>query len=282
MKILKICVIAALVALSVERVAVAAGDITQLQSGMNDIVITQQGGIKRQVLIELPQKIVKGGHPVVIGMHGAGGPVVAYNRRLKPFVNQYGLISVSPLATETKTGVTAWAFTVGAKTNADDVGLMKDIIALLDTQGLVDHARIYATGSSSGGLMAYRLARETDLFAAIAPTKCGMTIGGHEPLEGTRPLSIMQVIGDADKSYHGSSGQYPMYSAKERIDIWSTFNKCGKPVFKDHGTWTSTHYGCDDSKEIELVTLKGVGHSLGKWAPITDEMLIRFLLKQRK
>jgi poly(3-hydroxybutyrate) depolymerase len=73
-----------------------------------------------------------------------------------------------------------------------------------------------------------------------------------------------------------------MYSAKERIDIWSTFNKCGKPVFTDHGTYTSTHYGCDNSKEIELVTLKGVGHNLGEWAPVTDEMLIHFLLKQRK
>ena len=41
MKILKICVIAALVALSVGRVAVAAADIAHLQSGMNDIVIKQ-------------------------------------------------------------------------------------------------------------------------------------------------------------------------------------------------------------------------------------------------
>ena len=282
MRIRQFCAIVALAALSGGCVAVAEADGAQLRSGVNDIVITQQGGIRRQVLIELPQKISKGGHPVVIGMHGAGGPVVAYNRRLKPFVNQYGLISVSPLATETKTGVTAWSFRADAKTNADDVGLMKDIISLLDTQGLVDHARIYATGSSSGGLMAYRLARETDLFAAIAPTKCGMTIGGHEPLESTRPLSIMQVIGDADKSYHGSSGKYPMYSAQQRMDIWSTFNKCEKPVFTDHGTWTSTHYDCANNKEIELMVLKGVGHSLGEWAPVTDKMLIQFLLKQRK
>ena len=177
----------------------------------------------------------------------------------------------------------AWTFKEGAPTQADDVGLIKDIVALLDKQGLVDHRRIYATGSSSGGLMAYRLARETRLFAAIAPTKCGMAIGAHEPQKSTDPISIMQVIGDVDKSFNGSNKTHPMYSAKERIDIWSKFNDCESPSFTDHGDWTSTHYVCANNKEIELMILKGVGHSLGeKWGARTDKMLIEFLLKQTK
>ena len=128
-----------------------------------------------------------------------------------------------------KGGNAAWSFQEGAPAQADDVGLIEDIVALLDKQGLVDHRRIYATGASSGGLMAYRLARESTLFAAIAPTKCGMAIGAHEPLKSTDPISIMQVIGDVDKSFNGSNKTHPMYSAEERIDIWSKFNDLRKP-----------------------------------------------------
>jgi len=283
-RFIKISLIVFSAALSLAQAAETADVVPQLKPGVNEIYITQIDGLRREVLIELPTQINPGGHPVVFGLHGAGGPVTAYNRRLKPFVNQYGLISVSPLGSTSEEGITAWTFVKeGALTQADDVGLIKEIVALLDKQGLVDHRRIYATGSSSGGLMSYRLAKETKLFAAIAPTKCGMTKGAHEPQKSTDPISIMQVIGNVDKSFHGSDNVHPMYSAKERIDIWSKFNACEHPTFTDHGDWTSTHFKCADDKEIELMILKGVGHSLGKeWTVKTDKMLIEFLLKQRK
>jgi polyhydroxybutyrate depolymerase len=258
-------------------------DVSLLKPGVNEIVITQRGGIKRTALIELPLDIIEGGHPVIFGLHGAGGKAMGYNRRLKPFVNKHGLISVSPLGTKSKAGKAAWTFTEGASTQADDVGLMKVIVELLDKQRLVDHGRIYATGSSSGGLMSYRLAKETNLFAAIAPTKCGMAKNAHEPVKGTEPISIMQVIGDADKSFNGSNKRHPMYSATDRINIWAKFNNCKKPKFIDHGSWSSTRYLCEANKEIELMVMKGVGHTLGKnWTNKTDKMLVEFLLKQRK
>jgi len=281
---MKISFILFLLSLSLLQAAETAAGVPLLKPGVNKIYINQKDGLKREVLIELPVKIIQGGHPVVFGLHGAGGKVYSYNRRLKPFVNQYGLISVSPLGTESESGMAAWTFVEeGASTNADDLGLMEAIVELLDNQGLVDHSRIYATGSSSGGLMSYRLAKESKLFAAIAPAKCGMTKGAHEPQKGTDRISIMQVIGNEDKSFHGSNKKHIMYSAEERINIWSEFNSCEKPIFTDHGDWTSSHYNCADNKEIELMILKGVGHSLGKkWTTMTDKMLIEFLLKQRK
>ncbi|WP_111980432.1 alpha/beta hydrolase family esterase [Algibacillus agarilyticus] len=263
--------------------SIESANFFPLKPGVNEVVITQNSGIERKAMIELPLKIIESGHPIVFGLHGAGGKANGYNRRLKPFVNQHGLISVSPLGTKSKAGKTAWTFKKGASTHADDVGLIKAIIALLDKQGLVDHSRIYATGSSSGGLMAYRLAKETNLLAAIAPTKCGMAIAAHEPVNGTVPIAIMQVIGDEDKSFHGSNKRHPMYSASERINIWAKFNNCKSPKFIDYGSWSSTRYMCENNKDIELMIMKGVGHTLGKkWTNKTDEMLIEFLLKQRK
>jgi len=42
------------------------------------------------------------------------------------------------------------------------------------------------------------LAKETALFAALSPMSCGMVKGAHDPGEKTKPVSIMQVIGDQD------------------------------------------------------------------------------------
>ena len=64
-----------------------------------------------------------------------------------------------------------------------------------------------------------------------------MAKDAHEPDELTKPISILQVIGDNDKSYHGSTNpKITMYSAAERIEIWRTFNQCGpEPVIEEQG-----------------------------------------------
>ena len=47
--------------------------------------------------------------------------------------------------------------------------------------------------------MCNMLAKKTDIFAAIAPTKCGMVKGMHEPTAGNKRTSVFWIMGDQDK-----------------------------------------------------------------------------------
>ena len=83
---------------------------------------------------------------------------------------------------------------------------------------------------------------------------CGMAKDAHEPGELTKPISLLQVIGDNDKSYHGSTNpKITMYSAAERIEIWRTFNQCRpEPVIEEQGdeiVW----YTYSGPKGVEVV-----------------------------
>ncbi len=51
-----------------------------------------------------------------------------------------------------------------------------------------------------------------------------MAKNAHDPREKTKPVSIMQVIGDKDRSINGSTNpKVTMYSADERIETWRKF-----------------------------------------------------------
>ena len=74
-----------------------------------------------------------------------------------------------------------------------------------------------------------------------------------------------------------------MYSAIERIKIWSEFNECGVPMVKDSTDSSMLEYNCTENREVKLMVLKGVGHDLGKkWAKKTDRLIIEFFLRHKK
>ncbi len=203
------------------------GDL-KLRPGNNLLKIDFQG-VVRELFIELPTDIKKGErYPVVFGFHGDGGPKEAYNRRLSPFVRIHKIIGISIQGTPKRvgSGASSWDHHDGSGVDTDDIGFVQYLVDYLNKTKLVDLKRIYATGGSSGGLFCYRLAKETKLVAAIGPTKCGMITGSHEPDANTEHLSVMQVIGNEDKSFNGSSKRLTMYSAEQRIEIWRNFLEC--------------------------------------------------------
>jgi polyhydroxybutyrate depolymerase len=80
------------------------------------------------------------------------------------------------------------------RTNADDTGFITAMVSAIERQLPVDAARVYATGISNGGIMAYTLACRTAIFAAIGPdsaTELGSCPAPH-------PLSVIHIHGTAD------------------------------------------------------------------------------------
>ena len=114
---------------------------------------------------------------------------------------------------------------------------------------------------------------------------CGMAKDAHEPDDNTTPVSLMQVIGDHDKSYQGSTTpKITMYSAEERIRIWNTFNNSNtKPEIEKHGdsiVWYT--YTNPNGLEVVFGKVKGEEHHIRRnLRDATDVKALDFLFRHK-
>ena len=261
-----------------------ATDLTSLSPGRNEVQIKHDGQ-SRRLIITTPKTFGhQGPYPVLFCFHGAGGKAEGQSKRWSPHADERGLIVISAEAVQPQA---KWNFRDKFHAEEhDDVGFVLKVVEALITNKIVDPKAVYATGHSSGGLFCYRLAKETVLFAALSPMSCGMVKGAHDPGEKTKPVSIMQVIGDQDKSFNGSSNpKVTMYSAAKRIDVWRTFNRCRPdPVVVNKGEEVVVYtYANQSGIEVAFCKVKGQGHHIRRdLRDIGDSAALDFLLKHKR
>ncbi|MGI9441878.1 MAG: alpha/beta hydrolase family esterase [Rubripirellula sp.] len=255
-----------------------------LHSGLNENQV-KYGGELRRLVVVAPKAFDKAkNYPILFCFHGAGGDADKQIARWRRHVDSRNLILVGVDAVQS---LKKWNFKEDFHgVNHDDVGLIREVIKALISNGLADAKAIYATGHSSGGLFCYRLAKESSLFAAVCPMSCGMAKGAHDPGKSTAPVHLMQVIGDRDKSYLGTTNpKVTMYSAEQRIAVWRAFNECkSKPVTKAHGKEIKVQtYTNSDGIELAICEAKGQGHHLRlDLRDAADVIALDFMLKHRK
>jgi polyhydroxybutyrate depolymerase len=158
--------------------------------------------------------------------------------------------------------------------NIDDVAFIRKLLDDLASVVNVDARRVFATGISNGGILAYRLASElSDRIAAIAPVGGPM---GTETCHPKRPVSVMHFHGTDDEfaPYKGGKGKgisgTNFYSVEHSIQAWIKVNGCQPepevielPDKANDGT-TITQKTYKDGKigaEVILVTIHGGGHT---------------------
>jgi polyhydroxybutyrate depolymerase len=166
---------------------------------------------------------------------------------------------------------------VPGKTNADDTGFITAMVSAIERQLPVDTARVYATGISNGGIMAYTLACRTSIFAAIGPdsaTELGSCPAPH-------PLSVIHIHGTADQSipYQGGEGggvahidgpSVPSLNAR-----WRGIDHCATPAVKTAGAVTTSTASCPAGQAVELITIAGAGH---QWPGAASRPLLQRIL----
>ena len=255
-----------------------------LHSELNEIQV-KYGGELRRLVVVAPKAFDKAkSYPILLCFHGAGGDADKQIARWRRHVDSRNLILVGVDAVQS---LKKWNFKEDFHgVNHDDVGLIREVIKALISNGLADAKAIYATGHSSGGLFCYRLAKESSLFAAVCPMSCGMAKGAHDPDKSTAPVHLMQVIGDRDKSYLGTTNpKVTMYSAEQRIAVWRAFNECkSQPVMKAHGKEIKVQtYTNSDGIELAICEAKDQGHHLRlDLRNAADAIALDFMLKHRK
>jgi len=160
---------------------------------------------------------------------------------------------------------------------ADDIGFITAMVSAISRAVPVDRGRVYATGISNGGIMAYDLACHTTIFAAIGPDSATELGGCPSP----QPVSVIAIHGTADKNipYDGGAGD-----GVARIDgppvpavnaSWRRTDHCPAPAVAVAGTVTTSVAACPGGRAVELITIAGAGH---QWpgavpAPVAQRLL---------
>ncbi len=145
---------------------------------------------------------------------------------------------------------------------ADDIGFITAMVSAISLAVPVDPGRVYATGISNGGIMAYDLACHTTIFAAIGPDSATELGACLDPA----PVSVIAVHGTADQNipYDGGAGD-----GVARIDGpavpavnagWRQADNCAAPAVSTAGTVTTSVATCPGGRSVELITIAGAGH----------------------
>jgi polyhydroxybutyrate depolymerase len=154
----------------------------------------------------------------------------------------------------------------------DDVSFLSQLVADVGRQVPVDPARVYATGISNGGIMAYTLACATRLFAAIGPDSATQLGDCPHP----SPVSVIHIHGTADHNipYNGDTG-----TGLGRIDgppipevnaRWRSIDGCPAPAVSSSGPVSTSISHCPHGRAVELITVNGAGH---QWPGATGTKL---------
>ena len=233
-------------------------------------------GRARTYLVHLPPaRLGSPLQPAVIVLHGHGGTASKAMRvsRMNAKADAEGFLAVYPEGA-------SWAGTPWRSWNAgrccgyaeatgvDDIAFLRALIEDLRSAFPVDPARIYVTGMSNGGMMAYRAACElSDLIAAIAPVAGAMSAAACEP---AHPVSLLIIHGTHDRYVPYEGGVSPATRddredppVMEAAAFWAKRNGCAnQPEREPHGAVTHAWFpGCADGAAVGVYTVEDGRHA---------------------
>lgn len=221
------------------------------------------GGLSRSYLVTVPVGL-RARSPLVVMMHGGFG--TASQAR-----ESYGwddVAAAEDIVVAYPDGLNrAWNAGDGCcgtsgEDGVDDVAFIEAMVGEIRAGLRIDDSRVYATGMSNGAMMSYRLACDTDTFAAIAPV-AGTILGS---CERPTPISVIAIHGEADDSVHmdGSAGNgaegIDGMPVPEAVALWRDVDGCDAPAVTVEAAVTTSIAACRDRRTVELVTIAGAGH----------------------
>lgn len=164
-----------------------------------------------------------------------------------------------------------------AANHVDDVAFITQMVQAISDQLSIDKNRIYVSGISNGGALAYRLACNTDVFAAIGPDSTDLLGDCPSP----KPISVIHIHGLADTTFpfmggpgkrnNTGQGKYPSDTSgpaiPDLIATWRKVDSCPDPTTSTSGAVTTYIADCPNGRSVELVTIDGAGHQWPGGAP---------------
>jgi len=168
-------------------------------------------------------------YPLVLNFHGLGSNAEEqlFYSDFRPIADTAGFLVVHPEGTKIN-GNGHWnvngIWHIGS--TADDVGFAASLLDTLESLYNIDSDRVYATGMSNGGYMAYELAcRLSDRIAAVASVTGSMTPTTLANCRPKHPTPIMQIHGTNDGTVPYEGAVWTL-SMEQLVDYWIDLNEC--------------------------------------------------------
>lgn len=242
-------------------------------------------GIERSYRLYKPDA-VSGSSPVplVVMMHGALGSAkqAESSYHWNAQADKSNFIVAYPDGHKRTWAVSNNCCGPAARDHMDDVAFITQMVKEISSTLPVDEKRIYATGISNGGAMAYRLACNTSMFAAIGPV--ATTMLGECP--SPAPVSVIHIHGTADQTFPYSGGPGKRSQAGENsttntagpaipdlIASWRSVDSCDEPAVTVSGVVAISAAKCPQGRGVELVTIEGAGHQWPGATPAEQRLL---------
>jgi polyhydroxybutyrate depolymerase len=234
--------------------------------------------------------------PLVLFLHGAVGQGKNWiSMNMDDFADKHGFILIAPDGFRTTWNAGKWQTNVNGEEitsrccgpardrSIDDVGFISRLLDTVESEYKVDPKRIYVTGISNGGVMAYRLACDlSERIAAVAPVAPPAV---PEPCNANE-VSVMHILGTEDKGVRieggkvkGTSDDLYAQPAQEMIDTWIEINHCSlsanPPVVFENGGAVCVSYGpCQGDTDVQYCKVEGMGHTYPSGIQYASEALV--------
>jgi polyhydroxybutyrate depolymerase len=227
---------------------------------------------------------------LVIALHGAGGSAsqfeTDYHFTEKADASNFIVVYPEGVARESVLALRTWnagtCCDYAMANNIDDVKYIRELLDDLVRHYRINPARVYVTGMSNGGMMAYRLACElSDKVAAIAVVSGTMVM--DEPCNPDNAVPILHIhsVLDTTVPYAGGTGLqgYHFAPVDSVLLVWKSINNCPAspdiPVNNDRYTLTVWN-ACAETSVVESYLTQDGGHAWpggekpGNWADISS------------
>ncbi len=244
---------------------------------------TTFAGQLRYYKVHVPKKYVAGqALPLLVVLHGGGGDMAIqanedYYHQISKSESE-GFVAVFPNGPSAfKSGKLAtWnagkCCGLARDSKSDDVGFIKEMIKRTESQLSIDSTRIFATGMSNGGMMAYRLACELpQIFRGVAAVAGTDNTDLCQP---SKPVSILHIHAQNDDHvlFEGGAGQNAFRdrtqineftSVAGTVEKWRKLDGCEekpKRILEKKGAYCDL-YMCKASSQLQLCVTAEGGHS---------------------
>ena len=253
------------------------------------------GRLRRYRLHVPPQRAPHEVLPLVIVLHGHGGTASRIMRlsRMNQMADAGGFLVAYPEGTSWldipwRSWNAGHCCGYAMRRGVDDVAFIRQLIEDVRAHHAIDAHRVYVTGVSNGGMMAYRLGCElSDRLAAIAPVAGSLGVACHP----SSPVSVMIVHGTDDHSVPHEGGISSATHDQRRdpsvaftASLWAAQNHCAAaPETDEHGALLrQTYAGGLDGTEVVVYTIRGGGHAWPRRDLSTTELMWDFFSRHPK
>lgn len=246
------------------------------------------GGISRTFVVHIPTGYTGTSPlPVVMDFHALGSTgsgeegLSHWNTKC----DSVGCIAVFPnSSTNDDSWNSGFCCSNSEKNKVDDVQFTRDIIKWLEANTCMNPKKVYGTGCSNGGGMAYMVAcYAADVFAAVAPVDFDCLTGGTATATTcsctlARPISVtaFRATGDGLVPYNGGTDMIAatcppggtctdvnFLGAPKTFALWagSSFDSCtGSAATNANNSSCQTYSSCSGGAEVTLCTQQGGSH----------------------